>query len=89
MVLLSIHMLGSKWRPFQKNIIFIIQMCLEKCRKFLKNQGKVREFLQEQNVETMQMAFLGPPSPSQNLGQKAESNHKDDSNEPPITDSQK
>ena len=46
-------MLGSKWRPFQKNIIFIIQMCLEKCQKFWKNQGKVREFRQEQNVETM------------------------------------
>ena len=45
-------MQGSNWRLFQ-NILFIIQMCLEKCRKFWKNQGKVREFHWEQNVETM------------------------------------
>ena len=28
-------------------------MCLEKGQKFWKNQGKVREFYWEQNVETM------------------------------------
>ena len=36
-----------------KKILFIIQMCLEKCGKFWKNQGKVGEFHQKQNVETM------------------------------------
>ena len=30
-----------------------MQMCLEKAQKFWKNQGKFREFHQEQNVETM------------------------------------
>ena len=28
-------------------------MCLEKGQKFWKSQGKIREFHQEQNVETM------------------------------------
>ena len=36
-----------------KKILFIILKCLEKCQKFWKNQGKVKEFRQDQNVETM------------------------------------
>ena len=36
-----------------KKYIFIIQMCLENRWKFWKSQGKIREFHQEQNVETM------------------------------------
>ena len=44
---MSIHMLGSKWGPLQKNTIFINQMFLEECREFWKIEGNVREFRQE------------------------------------------
>ena len=44
MCLLSIHMLGSKWRLFQK-VLFIIQMCLEKCWKILEKSGKSQGIL--------------------------------------------
>ena len=50
--MLSSWIYGGKWKPFKK-FIFIIQMCLEKPLKFWKSQGKIREFHQEQNVETM------------------------------------
>ena len=48
MCFLLIHMLDSTWRPHRKCIL-IIQMCQKK----VENSGKVREFRQEQNVETM------------------------------------
>ena len=38
MCILLTYKLGSKWSPFQKNIIR--QMCLEKGKKFWKSQEK-------------------------------------------------
>ena len=48
-----------------KKYTFIIQMCLEKGRKFWESRGKIREFCREQNVETMPILTLdgGTPYP--------------------------
>ena len=50
---LSTHMLSSKWRPFQTNIIYYSNVSGKMLKILEKNQGKVREFCQEENVETM------------------------------------
>ena len=47
--MLSLWISGSHLKKY----MFKIQMCVQKAFKILEKSGKIREFCQEQNVETM------------------------------------